>query len=215
MVMTKRWLQTRRNDHYYKKAKREDYRSRAAYKLKQIDSRFRILRRGANVVDLGAAPGGWLQVAKEAVGPDGTVIGVDLDTIPSIEGVETIRGDMRKSSTIDKLMERTGGGADAVISDMSPNISGSYHMDHARSVELVEIALSVAREILRPGGNFIAKVFQGDMLMDLRKEIQLSFREVKLHSPKASRSSSSEIYIVARDFKGSSDDESNPSSSRD
>jgi 23S rRNA (uridine2552-2'-O)-methyltransferase len=200
--MTKRWLQTRRNDHYYKKAKRMNYRSRAAFKLIQIDSRFSIFEKGARVVDLGAAPGGWLQVAKEAVGPSGSVVGVDLDRIPPVDGTMTIKGDMRDERTINRLMDALEGEADVVLSDMSPNISGSYHMDHARSVELVEIALSVASDVLRSGGSFVAKVFQGDMLNDLRGKVEALFDEVKLHSPKASRSSSSEIYIVARGFIG-------------
>ncbi len=200
MEMTKRWLQNRRSDYYYRKAKQMDYRSRAAFKLIQIDSRFRILSRGARVVDLGAAPGGWLQVASEAVGPKGMVVGVDLDSIPPIEGVETIRGDMREQGTIDELLQRMEGGADVVLSDMSPSISGNYSMDHARSVELVEIALSTARKVLRPGSSFVAKVFQGDLIGELMDDVESSFTEVKVHSPKASRPTSSEVYIVAKGF---------------
>ncbi|NYT12444.1 MAG: RlmE family RNA methyltransferase [Methanomassiliicoccales archaeon] len=199
--MTKRWLQTRRSDYYYKKAKQMDYRSRAAFKLKQIDNKFHLLREGYRVVDLGAAPGGWLQVAKEAVGPSGKVVGVDLQTIPPIDGVETIRGDLRKEETVGRLLAALEGEADVVLSDMSPNISGHYSTDHARSVGLVETALSIAKVTLRPGGSFLAKVFEGDMIRDLRRVVESCFKEVKLHSPKASRSSSSEIYIIARGFQ--------------
>jgi 23S rRNA (uridine2552-2'-O)-methyltransferase len=199
--MTKRWLHTRRSDYYYKKAKQMDYRSRAAFKLKQIDSRFHLLRKGSRVVDLGAAPGGWLQVAKEAVGPSGKVVGVDLQTIPPIDGVDTIRGDLRKEETIGRLLDALEGEADVVLSDMSPNISGHYSTDHARSVGLVETALGIAKLTLRPGGSFVAKVFEGDMIRDLRRLVESCFKDVKLHSPKASRSSSSEIYIVAQGFQ--------------
>lgn len=199
--MTKRWVQDRRSDYYYRKAKKMSYRSRAAFKLMQMDARLCIFREGDRVVDLGAAPGGWLQVALESVGPKGTVVGVDLQTIPPIEGVETLRGDLREEETVNRLLNLLDGKADVVLSDMSPNISGSYSMDHARSVGLVEVALDVARKILKPGGIFVAKVFQGDLLDQLRKEVAASFREVKLHSPKASRASSSEIYFVARGFQ--------------
>lgn len=199
--MTKRWVQDRKSDYYYRKAKKMSYRSRAAFKLKQMDAKLHIFRDGDRVVDLGAAPGGWLQVALESVGPKGTVVGVDLQTIPPIEGVETIRGDLREEEIVNRLLNLLDGNADVVLSDMSPNISGSYSMDHARSVGLVEIALEIARKVLTPGGTFVAKVFQGDLLDQLRKEVAASFREVKLHSPKASRASSSEIYIVARGFQ--------------
>lgn len=202
--MTKRWLQTRKSDYYYKKAKQMDYRSRAAFKLLQMDSRFHILNKGDKVVDLGAAPGGWLQVAKEAVGPQGKVVGVDLQSIPPIEGVETIRGDLTKEGTVKSLISTLDGQADVVLSDMSPNISGSYHMDHARSVALVETALGIAKRVLRPGGTLVVKVFQGDLLRSLRDELERHFTEVKLHSPKASRASSSELYIVARNYMNSS-----------
>ncbi|MDD1773437.1 MAG: RlmE family RNA methyltransferase, partial [Methanomassiliicoccales archaeon] len=134
--MSERWLAERRRDYYYKKAKDMDYRSRASFKLKQIDERFHILRRGAKVVDLGAAPGGWLQVARESVGPAGKVVGLDLQSIEPIEGVSTIRGDIREEQTVQELLSLIGGKADVVLSDMSPNISGNYSTDHARSVEL-------------------------------------------------------------------------------
>lgn len=201
-AMGKRWLRERKNDFYYKKAKRLDYRSRASFKLMQIDDRFSVLPRGGAVADLGAAPGGWLQVAQERVGPKGKVVGVDLQRIEALEGVATFQGDITKPETVERLKELLGGKADVILSDMSPNISGSYSMDHARSVELCTHALNFARQTLREGGNLVMKVFEGDMMKGLLAEVRKSFTAVKLHSPQASRSSSSEIYIIAKGFRG-------------
>jgi len=200
--MSKRWLKERKNDFYYKKAKKLDYRSRASFKLMQIDDRFQVLPRGGAVADLGAAPGGWLQVAKERVGPQGKVVGVDLQRIEPLEGVATIQGDITRPETVERLKELLGGNADTILSDMSPNISGSYEMDHARSVELCTHALNFARQTLKEGGSLVMKIFEGDMMKDFLAEVRSSFATVKLHSPKASRSSSSEIYIIARGFRG-------------
>lgn len=199
--MSKRWLRERKNDFYYKKAKCMDYRSRASFKLMQIDDRFKILPQGGAVADLGAAPGGWLQVAQERVGPKGKVVGVDLQHIDPLEGVATFRGDITRPETVDRLKELLGGKADTILSDMSPNISGSYSLDHARSVELCTHALNFARQTLKPGGSLVMKIFEGDMMPGLLNEVRMSFSTLKLHSPKASRSSSSEIYIVARGFR--------------
>jgi 23S rRNA (uridine2552-2'-O)-methyltransferase len=199
--MTKRWLAERKNDHYYRKAKQMDYRSRASFKLIQIDDKFKLLKSGSVVADLGAAPGGWLQVAAERVGPKGKVVGVDIQTIEPIEGVQTVQGDMRKEETVMDMLELLGGKADVVLSDMSPNISGSYNMDHARSVDLCEHALEFAQKVLRPGGSLVLKIFEGDMMPDFMKRVRASFKDIKLYGPEASRSSSSEIYIVAKDFK--------------
>ncbi len=198
--MSKRWLKERRQDFYYRKAKQLNYRSRASFKLHQIDERFGIFQEGGSVVDLGAAPGGWLQIAKERVGPKGKVVGVDLQHIAPLEGVSTIRGDMTRPETVEELRSLLGGKADTVISDMSPNISGSYSMDHARSVDLCTHALEFARRTLRPGGSLVMKIFEGDMMNDFLSEVKKSFSSVRLHSPKASRSSSSEIYVVAKGF---------------
>lgn len=199
--MSKRWLAERKNDHYYRKAKQMDYRSRASFKLIQIDDKFKLLKNGSVVADLGAAPGGWLQVAAERVGPKGKVVGVDLQPIEPIEGVETVQGDMRKEETVLDMLEALGGKADVVLSDMSPNISGSYSMDHARSVDLCEHALEFAQKVLRPGGAMVLKIFEGDMMQEFMRRVKASFREVRLFGPEASRSSSSEIYIIAKDFK--------------
>jgi 23S rRNA (uridine2552-2'-O)-methyltransferase len=200
--MSKRWMTERRNDPYSKAAKKMDYRSRASFKLIQIDDKFKLLKRGAVVADLGAAPGGWLQVAAERVGPKGKVVGVDLQPIEPIEGVETVQGDMRKEETVMDMLEALGSKADVVLSDMSPNISGSYSMDHARSVDLCEHALEFADKVLKPGGALVMKIFEGDMMQDFMKLVKARFKETKLYGPDASRASSSEIYIIARDFIG-------------
>lgn len=198
--MSKNWMQERRRDYYYRKAKQLDYRSRASFKLMQLDDRFNLFRPGMTVVDLGAAPGGWLQVAAERVGPKGKVVGVDLQPIEPIEGVQTIKGDIRKQEVVDELMALTGGKVDVVLSDMSPNITGSYSMDHARSIELCEMALSFALATLSRNGKLVFKMFEGDMSRELVAEVQKHFETVKRYSPQASRSSSSEIYVVAKGF---------------
>jgi len=198
--MSKRWLDERRRDPYYRKAKQMDYRSRASFKLIQLDDKFRLLRPGAIVADLGAAPGGWLQVAKERVGARGKIVGVDLQGIEPIEGVITVRGDMRKDETVAEMLEALGGKADVVLSDMSPSISGNYSMDQARSVDLCEHALEFAEKVLKPHGSLVMKIFEGDMMQDFLKLVKTKFKEVRLGAPDASRSSSSEIYIVAKGY---------------
>lgn len=198
--MSKNWLQERRRDYYYRKAKQLDYRSRASFKLIQINDRFNLIRPGSTVVDLGAAPGGWLQVAAERVGPKGKVVGVDLQPIEPLEGVQTIKGDIRSQAVRDELLALTGGRVDLVMSDMSPNISGSYSMDHARSIELCEMALDFAMRTLSPGGRLLVKMFEGDLSNDFLAEVKKHFATVKRFSPEASRSSSSEIYVIAKGF---------------
>ncbi len=199
--MTKRWRAERRRDHYYTKAKREHYRSRASYKLKQIDYRFDLVRPGNIVVDLGASPGGWSQVAAELVGPEGKVIAVDLDRMVPIEGVTFLRGDIREEAVVRRLLEMTPDGADVVISDMSPNISGNYAYDHARSIELCEHALRFAASVLREGGNFLCKMFYGDMSGRFSAQVREKFDEMHMHHPKASRETSSELYVIGIGFR--------------
>ncbi len=188
-----------RKDHYYNKSKQEGYRSRSAYKLQQLDGEANLIDTGDTVVDLGAAPGGWLQVAKEKVGDAGTVVGVDLQRIDELDGVETIRGDMTEEETRDKVRE-TVGTADVVLSDMAPNMTGEYNLDHARSVYLARMAFETALEVLDSGGDFVAKVFQGPDLDDLRADIEDEFEYVRTMSPDASRDESSEVYLVARGY---------------
>ncbi|AQL42989.1 23S rRNA (uridine(2552)-2'-O)-methyltransferase [Halorientalis sp. IM1011] len=186
-----------RKDEYYNRAKQEGYRSRSAYKLKQIDRTANLLHEGATVVDLGAAPGGWLQVATQEVGDAGTVVGVDRQRIDSLDGVETVRGDMTEESTKDEVREIVGE-ADVVVSDMAPNMTGEYDLDHARSVHLVRQALEVALDLLGPGGDFVAKVFDGQDLDDLKADIEPEFEYVREVRPDASRESSSELFLVAK-----------------
>jgi 23S rRNA (uridine2552-2'-O)-methyltransferase len=199
-----RWYSERKREHFYKTAKKEGYRSRSAYKLKQIQKKFHIIKKGAIVVDLGAAPGGWSQVATELTGKNGLVIGVDLQPIKPIDGAIFIIGDMTKSETIENIKKKIQNKAvDVVISDMSPNISGNYSMDHARSIWLAENALKFAEEFLKPNGNFLCKIFEGESVKEFIDRVKSSFKIVKLHAPPASRKSSSEIYIVAKGFKNS------------
>ena len=184
-------------DDYYNRAKQQGYRSRAAYKLKQLDSDAGLVSDGDTVVDLGAAPGGWLQVASELAGEGGTVVGVDLQRIDSIDGVETIRGDMTDEGTRERIVESVGE-ADAVVSDMAPNMTGEYSLDHARSVYLARMAFETALELLAPGGDFVAKVFEGPDTDALRADIDEEFEYVRTIHPDASRDSSSELYMVAK-----------------
>ena len=184
-------------DEYYNRAKQEGYRSRAAYKLKQIDEEAGLFGEGNTVVDLGAAPGGWLQVAKEEVGDSGTVVGVDLQRIDPIDGVETVRGDMTEDDTREEIVDRVGE-ADVVVSDMAPNMTGEYSLDHARSVHLARMAFETALELLAPGGDFVAKVFEGPDTDDLRADIDREFEYVRTIHPDASRDSSSELFMVAK-----------------
>jgi 23S rRNA (uridine2552-2'-O)-methyltransferase len=199
--MSKRWIKERKQDGYYRKAKKAGYRSRSAYKLKQINDRYKVISARDKVIDLGAAPGGWLQVAKEIVGPKGVVVGVDIQNIDPIEGVTFLRGDVTDPETLENL-QSIATKVDAVISDMSPNITGNYSMDHAKSIYLAEKALEIAKNLLKERGNFVVKVFQGDLFDDYLDEVTFIFRFTKVHAPKASRKSSSEIYVIGKGFKG-------------
>jgi len=188
-----------RRDFFYRKAKDEGYRSRAAFKLKQINEKFKIIKKGDTVVDLGAAPGGWLQVAKELSG--GIVVGVDILDIEEIEGVDVIKGDIRLDKTIEKIKEKIKSDrADVVICDAAPNLSGSWSYDHARSIDLSTSALECARKILKNGGNFAVKVFQGDMFPDFLNKVRGVFGKVQAFSPEASRQQSAEIYIIGKEL---------------
>ena len=200
--MSKNWQADRKKEQYYRKAKRENYRSRAAYKLKEIDFKYDLISPGDRVVDLGASPGGWSQVAAELVGGEGEVYALDLARFSPIERVTFVRGDIRKDSVVARLLEHMPQGADVVLSDMAPNISGNYTYDHARSVDLCEHALVFALQVLREGGNFVTKVFYGDMTKGLVSMVRRSFDEVYVTHPKATRSTSSEVYVVGIGFNG-------------
>jgi 23S rRNA (uridine2552-2'-O)-methyltransferase len=195
-------MKDKKREHYYLKAKSEHYRSRAAYKLLQLQEKFHILSEGMSCLDLGSAPGGWLQVESQEVGPGGRVFGIDISAIRPLEGVVLLRGDVTSPGTVAEMLEKTGGRVDVIFSDMSPDISGNYSLDHARSVELVRTSAAVASYLLRKGGTLVAKLFDGDMTKELVADLQRVFTAVRLSKPPASRKQSSEIYIVARGFSG-------------
>lgn len=196
-------MQERRRDYYYKKAKEEKYRSRAAYKLLQVVKKHPFMKKGNVVVDLGAAPGGWIQVARKIVGSKGFVLGIDLRPIePFSEGnVRTIVGDITEQETLQQIVKFLPKKVDAVISDASPNISGVWEVDHARQIDLGKQALKITLETLKPSGSFLVKVFQGDMLTDFIDEVKQNFEAVKIIKPKASRAKSSEIFILGLHLK--------------
>ena len=183
-------------DYYYRLAKEEGFRARSAYKLLQINEKYHVIKRGDSVVDLGAAPGGWLQVAEKLSG--GKIVGVDLEGITPIPGVITYRADITAESTVDLVKEAIGGEADVVICDAAPNLSGAWDRDHAVSVDLARSALKIAKKLLKPRGNFVVKVFQGDMFIDYLNEVRKEFATVHAHSPVASRKESAETYVVAK-----------------
>ena len=192
-----------RKDKWYNKAKQQGYRSRAAYKLQQLDQKEGLFGPGNTVVDLGAAPGGWLQVAAEAVGEEGKVIGVDFQRIkpfdePYDDWVETIKGDMTDEETRKRVVEAAGDEVDVVLSDMAPNMTGEYQLDHARSVHLARQAFETALAVLDTGGDFAVKVFQGQDLDDLRADMEPEFQYVRTTTPEASRDESSEVYLIAK-----------------
>ncbi|MHA1238509.1 MAG: RlmE family RNA methyltransferase [Candidatus Odinarchaeia archaeon] len=200
--MPRRWIIERRRDHYYRKAKQEDLRSRAAFKLMQLNKAFKIFREGDYVVDLGAAPGGWLKVAKESVGKKGLVVGVDIQPIKPIEGVKTIQASIEEENISTRIMELTGGKVNVVTSDCSPKVSGNWSLDHARQIYLAEKSLDIAEKILKSGGIFVCKIFQGEYMSEFVGRVKNMFNTVKLSKPKASRKGSAEIYLVAKGFRG-------------
>jgi len=196
--LPKAWIQQRKKDYYYKKAKEEKYRSRAAYKLFQTVEKYNFMERGDIVIDLGAAPGGWIQAARKIVGGKGFVLGVDLKPIePFLQNnVRTIIGDINEQETMEQILSMLPRKADVVISDASPNISGIWEVDHARQIDLAQQALKIALKTLKPLGNFFVKVFEGDILSDFIKKVKRHFEVVTIVKPKASRTKSSEIFIL-------------------
>jgi len=196
-------MQERRRDYYYKKAKEEKYRSRAAYKLLQVVKKHPFMKKGNVVVDLGAAPGGWIQVARKMVGSNGFVLGIDLRPIEpfSEDNVRTMIGDITEQETLQQTLKFLPEKVDTVISDASPNISGVWEVDHARQIDLAKQALKIALETLKPSGSFLVKVFQGDMLNDFIDEVKHHFEAVKIIKPKASRAKSSEMFILGLHLK--------------
>jgi len=197
--LPKAWIQDRKHDYYYQKAKAEQYRSRATYKLSETAIKFHFINRGDVVVDLGAAPGGWIQAARKIVGKTGFVLGVDLKPIEPFpwEYVRTIVADMTDPEMLPDILSFLPRKPDVVISDASPNISGVWELDHARQIDLATQALQLALNLLRPRGNFFVKVFEGDLLDGYVKMVKKHFEVIKFVKPKASRAKSSEIYVLA------------------
>ena len=183
-------------------AKSVGYRSRASFKLKELDTRYGLLRRGGVVVDLGAAPGGWLQVARERVGDDGFVLGVDLHGIAKLphENIDTLAADITDEATPELILKMLPRPANIVLSDAAPKISGVWDVDHARSIELARAALAIAGAILVPGGKLLVKVFQGDLFGDFVSDVKMKFSFVKISKPAASRKGSAEAYVIAKGF---------------
>ncbi len=205
--MPKAWIQDRKRDYYYKKAKTEKYRSRAAYKLFQAIKKYHFIKLGDVVIDLGAAPGGWIQAARKTVGNRGFVLGVDLKDIEPFPQhyVRTIICDITSQEAVEQVLEMLPREADALISDASPKISGIWEVDHARQIDLAQHSLNIALQALRTGGNFFVKVFEGDMLKDFTQKVKKHFHKVLVIKPKASRPRSSEMFILGLGFKPQED----------
>ena len=201
--LPKAWLNDRKNEYYYKKAKEENYRSRSTYKLVQANEKYGFIQRNSIVVDLGAAPGGWIQAARKMTGKNGFVLGIDLKPIDPFtqEYIRTIIADFTEPGTIDIIMSFLRRKADVVLCDAAPNITGVWEVDHARQIELAEKALEIAQCVLRPSGSFFVKVFEGELLNDLLQTVKILFNEVKLVKPQASRQQSSEMYLLALGLK--------------
>jgi 23S rRNA (uridine2552-2'-O)-methyltransferase len=207
-LSSQKWLERQLNDPYVARAKREGYRSRAAFKLLEIDEKYHILKPGQRIVDLGAAPGGWSQIAAKQVGPKGRIVGIDLLPIDPMPGVEFIELDFLDESAPGRLIELLGGPADVVMSDMAANTTGHKKTDHLRIIGLAEAAIYFAREILAPGGAFVAKVFQGGTENQLLADLKRDFAVVRHVKPAASRSDSAELYVMATGFRGRAADAS-------
>jgi 23S rRNA (uridine2552-2'-O)-methyltransferase len=204
-VASARWLERQLNDPYVAQARREGYRSRAAYKLIEIDDKYKMLKRGERIVDLGAAPGGWSQVAAARVGSHegrGRVLAIDLLQLDPIEGVEFRQMDFHDRKAPDQLREWLGGLADGVLSDMAANATGHRKTDQLRIIGLVELAADFASEVLAPGGFFLAKVLQGGAEGELLARLKREFTTVRHVKPKASRADSAELYLLATGFRG-------------
>jgi len=201
------WLQRQLNDPYVMRAKKEGLRSRAAYKLIEMDERYHLLKTGQKILDLGAAPGGWSQYAIKKVGPKGRVIGIDLLDIDPIPDVEFTIMDFLEEDAPDRLKVMLGGLADGVMSDMAANTTGHKKTDHLKIIGLAELAIHFATEVLAPGGFFVAKVFQGGTEGELLTLLKRDFKTVRHVKPEASRAGSAELYVLATGFRGAQRDE--------
>ncbi|NKI19094.1 23S rRNA (uridine(2552)-2'-O)-methyltransferase RlmE [Spongiibacter sp. KMU-166] len=196
------WLKEHFDDHYVKQSQKDGYRSRACYKLLEIQQKDRLIKPGMCVVDLGAAPGGWSQVAAELVGDNGRVLASDILPMDSLAGVEFVQGDFTEQEVFDRLMAMLAGGqADLVISDMAPNMSGMRDVDQPKAMYLCELALDMADQVLRPGGDFVVKVFQGEGFETYLASLRERFVKVLTRKPAASRPRSREVYLLGRGLK--------------
>ncbi|MBT8130268.1 MAG: 23S rRNA (uridine(2552)-2'-O)-methyltransferase RlmE [Gammaproteobacteria bacterium] len=199
---SKRWLSEHFDDEYVRRAQQEGYRSRAIYKLIEIQQKDQLLKPGMTVIDLGAAPGSWSEYAVRKLGGKGRMIALDILPMEPIDGVETIQGDFREDDVLVQLLDRIGeSGADLVISDMAPNISGMEVVDIPRSYYLADLALDLARQVLKPGGGLLVKLFQGEGFDEYQKALKQSFTRVVMRKPRASRARSREIYALATGYK--------------
>ncbi len=199
---SQRWLERQLNDPYVQAAKAAGWRSRAAFKLIELDAKFHLLKPGARVVDLGSAPGGWTQVALRKVGDRGSVVGLDLLPVDPVPGATILQGDFQDPEAEKRVAEALGGQADLVLSDMAPNTTGHAGTDHLRIMSLAELALDFALRVLTPGGGFVSKVFQGGSEKAFLETLKRRFATVRHAKPPASRKDSAELYVVATGFKG-------------
>ena len=198
-----RWLQEHFSDDYVKMAKEKGYRSRACFKLLEIQAKDKLIKKGMTLIDLGSAPGGWSQVAAEFVGAEGKVLASDILPMDALPGVTFIQGDFTEDEVYQRLLDGAGlNTVDLVISDMAPNMSGMKAVDQPRAMYLVELAVDFARQVLSPGGVFLAKVFQGEGFDALVRDLRVDFNSVAIKKPDASRARSSEVYCLARGFRG-------------
>jgi 23S rRNA (uridine2552-2'-O)-methyltransferase len=197
-----RWMQEHFDDHYVKLAQKRGFRSRAAFKIEEIQEKDKLIRPGMTVVDLGAAPGGWSQVAVKLAGDKGKVIACDILSMDPIVGVDFLQGDFREEKVLEALLARVGDAkVDVVLSDMAPNMSGTGGVDQPRAMYLVELALDMCHQVLAPNGCFAVKVFQGEGFDDYMKLVKQAFKTVKTRKPDSSRARSREVYLVATGYK--------------
>jgi len=201
---SQKWLREHFNDQFVKASQKDGYRSRASYKLIELNQKDRLFRPGMRVIDLGAAPGGWSQVAADEVGDKGTVIASDILPMDNIAGVDFIEGDFTDDAVLQQIIDAMDGRrAELVISDMAPNMSGIAGVDQPKSMYLVELAIDLARQVLAPGGTFVTKVFHGEGFDEFMRDSRNSFNKVVTRKPEASRARSREVYLVAKGFTGS------------
>lgn len=202
--MPNEWLRQRKKDFYHRLAKEQGFRSRASFKLLYVVKHYRFIKRGDSVLDLGAAPGGWLQAARQVVGERGYVLGVDRDLIEDLafKNVVTIVADISALDTVDRIRSMAVAQFDAVISDLAPNSTGAWELDQARQVELARCALRMARNLLKPSGNLLVKIFQGPELKEFQLEMKQAFRVFRIVKPPASRPESAELYFLGLGFAG-------------